>query len=140
MMQERLRRAQQVVEREQQQSQSQLVSSAVSIGASLLGAFMGRKVLSKTNLASAASAVKSMGRVRKESQDVARVEETVEAVQQQMANLDAEFKAEADALQSKIDPMTEPLTTIAVKPKKTNISIRLFTLAWAPYTEGKPAF
>jgi hypothetical protein len=117
-----------------------MVSSVVSIGASLLGAFMGRKVLSKTNISSAASAVKSMGRIRKESQDVTRVEETVEAVQQQMAALDAEFKAETDALQLKIDPMTEPLTTIAIKPKKTNISIRLFTLAWAPYTEGKPAF
>jgi hypothetical protein len=40
----------------------------------------------------------------------------------------------------RIDPMTEPLTTIAIKPKKVNISVRLFTLAWAPYTEGNPAF
>jgi hypothetical protein len=139
-MQERLRRAQQAVEREQQQSQAQTMSSVISIGASLIGAFMGRKIISKTTIASAASAAKSVGRIRKESQDVARVEETVEAVQQQMANLDADFKKETDALQSKIDPMAEPLTTIAIKPKKTNISIRLFTLAWAPYTEGKPAF
>ena len=57
-----------------------------------------------------------------------------------MAALDADFKSETDALVSKIDPMTEPLTTLAIKPKKTNISIRLFTLAWAPYTDGKPAY
>jgi len=101
---------------------------------------MGRKVISKTSISSAASAVKSIGRARKESQDVGRVEETVEAVQQQMAALDADFKSETDALVSKIDPMTEPLTTLAIKPKKTNISIRLFTLAWAPYTDGKPAY
>ncbi|MEP6536437.1 MAG: DUF87 domain-containing protein [Bryobacteraceae bacterium] len=140
MLQERLRRAQQAVEREQQQASSQTMSSVISIGASLLGAFMGRKVISKTTISSAASAVKSIGRARKESQDVGRVEETVEAVQQQMAAVDADFKAETDALVSKIDPMTEPLTTLALKPKKTNISIRLFTLAWAPYADGKPAY
>ena len=87
-----------------------------------------------------ASAARSIGRARKESQDVARYEETVEAVQQHMNDLDAKFKAEAEAMQSKIDPMTEPLTTIAIKPKKTNISIRLFSLAWAPYANGTPAF
>lgn len=139
-LQERLRRAQQAVEREQQQSSAQTMSSVVSIGASLLGAFMGRKVISKTTIASAASAAKAFGRSRKESQDVVRTEETVEAVQQQMAEVDAGFKSEAGALLSKIDPMTEPLTTVAIKPKKTNISIRLYTLAWAPYTEGKPAY
>jgi hypothetical protein len=131
-LKERLRRAQQAVEREQQQSQQQNMSSVISIGASLLGAFMGRKMISKTTISGAASAARSIGRARKESQDVARYEETVEAVQQQMADLDAKFKAEAESMQSKIDPMTEPLTTIAIKPKKTNISIRLFSLAWTP--------
>ena len=87
MLQERLRRAQQAVEREQQQSSAQTMSSVISVGASLLGAFMGRKVISKTTIASAASAARSIGRSQKESQDVARTEETVEAVQQQMAAL-----------------------------------------------------
>ncbi len=140
MLQERLRRAQQAAEREQQQSTAQTISSVISVGASLLGAFMGRKVISKTTIASAASAVKSIGRSQKESQDVARSQETVEAVQQQMAATDADFKTETDALVSKIDPMTEALTTLTIKPKKTNISIRLLTLAWAPNTEGKPAY
>ncbi len=139
-MQERLRRAQQAVEREQQQAQVSTVTSVISVGASLLGAFMGRKVISRTTINSAAAAAKTIGRARKESQDVNRTEETVEAVQQRMAALDSQFKAETDALQAKIDPMTEPLTNIVIKPKKTNISIRVFTLAWAPYTEGKPAF
>ena len=108
------------------------MSSVISIGASLLGAFMGRKVHQQDKFQAPHPPHSSIGRARKESQDVAAYEETVEAVQQQMADLDAKFKAETEALQSKIDPMTEPLTTIAVKPKKTNISIRLFSLAWTP--------
>jgi hypothetical protein len=69
----------------------------------------------------------------KESQDVGRAEETVAAVNEQMAALDAQFKAETEALEKAIDPQTEALETISLKPKKSNIAIKLFTLAWAPY-------
>ena len=44
--------------------------------------------------------------------------------------MNAEFKAQVDALQSKVDPATEPLDTVSVRPKKTNITIRLVALAW----------
>ncbi len=68
----------------------------------------------------------------KESGDVARAQETVEAVNQQLADLDAQFKAETESLQQSGDPQTEELEKVSLKPTKSNISVKLLTLVWAP--------
>jgi Sec-independent protein translocase protein TatA len=139
-LQDRLRRAQQAVEREKQQSQSQTLDTVVSVGTSVLGALFGRKKLGTA----ATGAVRSAGRVRKEAGDVSRAEETVEAMTQQLADIEAQVEAEVQTLQSQYDTSAVTLQGMAIKPKKTNINVRLFTLAWAPYTsEGgtaKPAW
>jgi len=36
-------------------------------------------------------------------------------------------------LQSRADPLKEELETITIKPKKTDISVQLCALVWAPY-------
>ena len=36
------------------------------------------------------------------------------------------------ALEAKTDPLTERLETVVVKPKKTNITLRLVALVWVP--------
>jgi DNA helicase HerA-like ATPase len=132
-LQERIRRAQQAVEREAQQATNQKLQTAISFGATLLGAFMGRKTLSATNIGRATTAMRGVSRSMKESQDVARAGETVEALQQQLNDLENQFRSETEALETRIDPMTEKLETIVLKPKKTNISVNLVALAWAPH-------
>lgn len=132
-LEEKARRAQQAVDREAEQSKSQKMQTAISFGATLLSSFMGRKAVSLTTLGRATTAARSVGRSMKEAEDVGRAQETVAAVNQQMAELDAQFKAETEAIEKAIDPQTEALEKISLKPKKTNIAIKLFTLAWAPY-------
>jgi len=129
-LEERLRKAEQAVQREKEQSQGQMLSSAVSIGASILGAFMGRKTLSATNINRAASAARTIGRIRKESGDVGRAGETVEAIQQQIDDLQAQIQSEIEQVQSAGDPLKEELESLAIKPKKTNINVQLVALAW----------
>ena len=50
-----------------------------------------------------------------------------------IAKLDEQFKAEADALGASTDPLTEALETLALKPTRQTIAVRLVTLVWAPY-------
>ncbi len=133
VLQDKIRRAQQAVERETQQAQQAKMQAAVSFGATLLGAFLGRKAVSAATLGRATTAVRGVGRSMKESQDIARAGETVEAMQQQLADLEAQLQAETSALEVSTDPAAEKLEPITLKPKKTNISIALLTLAWAPY-------
>ena len=106
------------------------------MGATILGAFLGRKTISATNIGKATTAIRGAGRAMKESKDVGQAEDNVAALQEQLANLEARFKGEADALAAATDPLTEKLETVVLKPAKSNISVKLVTLAWTPYWQG----
>jgi len=129
-LQERIRRAEQALARESEQVKHQGVQTVISIGATLLGAFLGRKTVGTSTLGRATTAARGAGRVLKERQDVRRAQENVEALQQQLADLEAEFKAEAG---SAALPGAEAIQTITVKPTKQNISVKVVVLAWAPW-------
>jgi len=130
---ERLRRAEQAIEREAAQAKQAKFASVISIGSTLLGAFLGRKAISATNISKAGTAVRSVGRAAEQSGDVARAGETVEAIKQQLADLDAQFQAEARAVESGLDPASESFETIELRPSKTNINVKLVALAWTPH-------
>ncbi|HVO85290.1 MAG TPA: ATP-binding protein, partial [Syntrophobacteria bacterium] len=140
-LEERIRRAEQTVARESAQVSQQGIQTAISIGATLLGALMGRKAVSTSTLGRATTAMRGAGRVLREREDVGRAQENLAALQQQLADLEGEFKAEADATATSKDPLTEALEPVTVRPTKQNISIRLVALAWAPWWktgDGEP--
>ena len=131
-LQDRIRRAEQQKAKQQSEARSSQVQAAISVGASILGAFLGRKTISATNIGRATTAIKSAGRIMKESQDVGYAEENVAALQQQLADLEAQFKAESDALSAATDPLSEKLEAVSIKPAKANIAVKLVALAWTP--------
>lgn len=132
-LQERIRRAELAREKQQAESRSSQVQAAISVGASILGAFLGRKTISASNIGRATTAIRSAGRVMKESKDVGVAEENVAALQKQLADLEAQFTSEGDALAAATDPLNERLETLSIKPTKSNIAVKLVTLAWTPY-------
>lgn len=132
-LQDRIRRAEQMVERQQTEARSSQLQAAISVGATILGAFLGRKAISAGNLGKATTAIRGAGRVLKESKDVGQAEENVAALQRQLAELEAQFKAEAEALASATDPLTEKLDRLSLKPTKSNITVKLVALAWVPH-------
>ncbi|NWF72309.1 MAG: ATP-binding protein [Nitrospirae bacterium] len=132
-LQDRIRRAEQMKARQQNEARSSQVQAAISVGASILGAFLGRKTISAANIGRATTAVRSAGRVMKESKDVGQAEENVAALQQQLADLESQFKSESDTLAAATDPLSEQLESIAIKPAKANIAVKLVALAWTPH-------
>ena len=139
-LQDRIRRAEQTQQKRQADARSSQVAAAISVGASILGAFMGRKTVSATNVGRAATAIRGAGRAIKDSQEVGQAEENVAALQQQLAGLEAQFKAEADALSASTDPLAEKLEAVSIKPTKANIAVKLVALAWTPHwRDGKGA-
>jgi hypothetical protein len=133
-LQDRIRRAEQAKEREAEQAKAQHIQTAISVGATLLGAFLGRKTVSASTLGRAAQAARGAGRSIKETTDVARAEENAEAIKRQLADLEAQFQRETESLAAAGDPLTEPLDSLSLKPTKANISVRLVVLAWVPVT------
>jgi hypothetical protein len=137
-LQDRVRRAGQMVERQQAESRSSQMQAAISVGASILGAFLGRKTVSATNIGRATTAIRGAGRAIKESKDVGQAEDNVMALQQQLADLEVQFKTETDALAASTDPLNEKLETVSLKPTKANIAVKLVALAWTPHwRDGK---
>jgi hypothetical protein len=132
-LRERLRRAEQAVDREAEQARQSKVQTAISFGSTVLGALLGRKTMSAGNIGRAATAARGVGRSMKESQDVARAGETAAAVRQQMADLEAQFEADVRALDARFDPAAEALDTVGIRVKKSDVTARLVALAWAPY-------
>lgn len=129
---EKLRRAQQAAEREGQQATGQKLQTAISVGATLVSAFLGRKAINVGFLGRATTAVRGMGRAMKESEDVARARETVEAAEVQRQALADALAAETAALDGTADATTERLESVVVRPKKENVTVRLVTLLWRP--------
>ena len=50
-----------------------------------------------------------------------------------LTHLEAQFKSESEALAAATDPLNEKLETISIKPAKSNIAVKLVTLAWTPH-------
>lgn len=133
-LQERLRRAEAAREREADQAKRAKLDTIISFGSTLLGAFLGRKAVSASTVGKAATTMRSAGRAMGQASDVTRAEETVEAVQQQLQDLEAQFQTEVNAVTSTGDLTTEMLETVDLLPTRTNINVRLVALVWLPFS------
>ncbi len=129
---DRIRRAGHAVEREQEQAKQRQLQTAVSMGATLVGAFMGRKTMSIGTLGRATTAAKDVTRSYKEAGDVGRARENVQALQAQLDDLNAQFEAEVEALSGAGDALTESLEKTVVKLKRTGVMVQAVALAWTP--------
>jgi hypothetical protein len=130
-LEERVRRAGQIAEREREQASQQKIQAALSVGTTLLGALLGRKV-GRATLGRAGAAARAGSRTWKEAQDVNRALDTVESLNRQLADLEARFAAELQTLEAAMSPATEVFDSVSFKPKKTHISVRLVSLCWMP--------
>ncbi len=121
-LEERIRNEQQVVEREQGQARAAQLQTVISVGATVLGSFLGRKTISATSLGRATTAARGVGRTIQQQQDVGRARADVGAAQAELTSLNQELEQKLGALD-----------TIAVRPTKSNIAVQVLALAWAPF-------
>jgi uncharacterized UPF0160 family protein len=128
---QRLQTAHEGVAREEAQAEQQKTQMAVSIGATVLGALLGRKAATLSTLGRATTAARGVGRSMKETQDVAKAQEKLAAAQDELQALKGEFDAEVAALTA-TDPSQTELETIEIAPKRGAIDVRLVALAWRP--------
>jgi hypothetical protein len=136
-LQERIRRAEQQLAVQEEQAKSAKMQTAISFGSAILSAFLGRKKISSGNVGRVGTVARGMTRQSKESSDVERAEETIEALRAQLKELETQFQGDLDAMVSKIDPLTEELETITLKPKKSNVAVPAVVLCWVPHVRSE---
>jgi Sec-independent protein translocase protein TatA len=94
---------------------------------------MGRKAFSAGTIGRASTTMRTGMRTAKEHSDIAAASENLEALQQQKAELEAEFNAEMQALEGSTDPLKQSIETVAQRPKKADVSVRMVALVWLPH-------
>lgn len=130
---DRIRTAENRVDREQSQQKNQKVQSAISLGATLLGAVFGRKIASAGNVGRAATAARGIGRAAREADDVARARESLEVLRQKLADLEVKFEDDTANLQESFDLESLELTAKEIRPRKADIEVEPITLVWTPW-------
>jgi hypothetical protein len=139
-LQDRVARAEDKVQREQAQLSQQKMNTAVSVGAGILGALFGRKAVSVGTIGRASSAARSASRIGRESQDVARADESLEVVRQRLADLQAESEAEIAALTASFEGEAVTLRKVSVTPRKSDIAVGQLALVWVPWRKDADGF
>jgi hypothetical protein len=130
-LEEKKRKAQESLEKEQEQVGQQKLQTAVSVSATMLGAIMGRRMVSLSTLGRATTAARGVGRSMKEAEDVERAQNKLQEVETELAALNADLEREIAALDHTVNA-NAPLEVIEIKPKRGNVDIRLVALAWQP--------
>ena len=131
-LQERIRKAEQAVTREQAESTAAKMDTMISVGSAVLGAIFGRGKVSASTIGKVGTAARGAGRVARQSGDVTRAGETVEALSAQYQELESALQGEIDALGASFDSQTEQLEEIVIKAKAGDVVVPLVALAWNP--------
>jgi hypothetical protein len=135
-LQARLQKAAERTDRERGQLTQQKLQTAISVGATVLGALLGRKAMSTANIGRATTAARSASRIGRESDDVQRAEDSVEQLNEQIAALNKECESAVADLDATLDPRSVGLRTISAVPRKADIAVGKVVLLWTPWRSG----
>ena len=135
-IEQRSLRARTRVEQEQAQYNQQKVQTAISVGATILGALMGRKTLGAGTLGRATTATRQASRIARGKDDIDRAREEEALLQGQLDDLNRQVQQEADALAQSFDPQSETLQQVVLRPNKTDILVQQLGILWVPFASS----
>ncbi len=130
----RIQTAEQRLEREQAQYRERKFSTAVSLGATVLGALFGRKVASAGTVGRASTTAREMGRVAKEHGDIAHAEENLELARSELQELEAQFEDDVSQLEEWGEGLE--IDAVRVPPRKSDGEVGVPALVWCPWRVG----
>lgn len=131
-LQERIRKAETRVGREQSEYDQHKLQTAVSLGSTVLGALLGRKAVSMGTIGRATTTARGMGRAARQKGDIDRARQDLAALQEQLGELERRFEAEAAALQE-LDADRMEIVEKDLRPRKSDIAVSRVALVWLPH-------
>ena len=135
---DRIDRARQKVERERAEAKNKSMQTYVSIGSAVLGALLGRKAATSTNIGRAATSMRSASRSARQQADVVHAEESLATLEERRQSLEDEVAAELERIRLESSPERIRLEQMEIPARKTDIAVDDVVLAWVPQ-EPAPA-
>jgi hypothetical protein len=130
-IEERLRKAEQKLDREEQQHSASRRSSWLRLGTTLIGSLLSRKL--STSVREVGTSVRSMYRASKERGDVERAERDREAEEERLRELEERFRAAVAELEQPVRPDLLELEPVTVRPRKSDVTVSTPALVWRPW-------
>lgn len=131
--QTRILTAQQRLEKEKQQAKAKQYEGIFNIGTTILGALLGNKIASQTNVSKAASAVKGLGKVTAQQGDVMRAQETYEELMTAKDEMERQCREEVETVSSQFAAENLALEAIDIPIRKSDTKSKLLALVWVPW-------
>jgi hypothetical protein len=131
-LRERIDKAEERVHREKSQYDHQKLQTAISFGATILGALTGRKLGSTRTLGRATTAARTAGRAAREKEDIARAKKQVRQLREKLSQMEDDFEAEAERIRELPSPAELELEEVLIRPRKADIKVSRMALAWVP--------
>ncbi|HUP81366.1 MAG TPA: ATP-binding protein, partial [Pirellula sp.] len=132
-LQTRVLAAQQRLEKEKQDAKAKQMEGFFNIGTTILGALLGNKIASKSNVSKAASAVKGLGRVTAQQGDVMRAQETYEELLAAKEELERKCQDEIEFVSNQFSSANLALEAIDIPIRKADTKIKFLALVWVPW-------
>jgi len=127
---ERIRRADQTVQREAEQATTQKLDVAVSFGTALLGALLGRRRLSSGTVDKIGTTARKASRAGGQAADVQRAEASLQAARDKLEQLEEELREEVADIDSAYDAQQEQLQEITVRARSGDVQLEDFGIGW----------
>ena len=129
-LKEKLERSQEVLLKKQATANSLKQEAMVSAGESVIKIFMGRR--------STTSASKAMNKYQKSKTvaiDIQEAQKDIETLNKEMELLENKLKVEVESIKERREKEISEIKEVLIQPKKSDIEIKIVSLAWIPYWE-----
>lgn len=125
-LEDRLRRAQATLTKKEADARARKQDALISAGETVFNLFSGRR-------RSVSAAVNKVTRSATVKHDIEAAEEQVESVQADLLNMQEELKVQTEEITANWERTLGDLEEVAIKPRRTDVNVALFALAWAPH-------
>ncbi|MCA9140688.1 MAG: ATP-binding protein [Planctomycetales bacterium] len=126
-IEKKIRTAEDRVEREEAQYGQARWSSILSVGSSILGAFVGGR------RGGVMSAARGVGRASQQKDDIRRAENALEKLHEDIQELEDELRDEIERLAEECDIDKIELETTEIPPRKSDLKTEDVVVLWTPW-------
>lgn len=127
-LEDKVRKAEATVDKKQAEAAARQRETLVSVGESVLGMFLGRR-----STRAASTALSKQRRASAAKIDAEKAEATLEALQEDVKELEQELQEEVAGVRERWEEALSDFEEVPLTPRKKDIEIALFALAWAPH-------
>lgn len=118
------------LDKEEQQASTTTTNTLISIGSSILGAFFGRSLVSKTNIGKVATSARGATKILKERNDIKIVEGNIEELKKDIQLLKEDLENEVEKINKTYHFNNYETEEYLLKPRRKDIYDLKISLLW----------